>query len=93
MEDAEIPEAEKALLRFVKLVTTSAYRTTPDDVQKLRDVGWTDEQIGEAVYVTAMFAMFNRVADAFGLKQPGLMSMARRGEEPRPPAESGGNAE
>jgi alkylhydroperoxidase family enzyme len=36
-------------------------------VQRLRDAGWTEDQIAEAVYVTAMFAFFNRVADAFGV--------------------------
>jgi len=51
----------------VELVTKAAYRTTADDVQKLRDAGWTEDQIAEAVYVTAMFAFFNRVADAFGV--------------------------
>jgi alkylhydroperoxidase family enzyme len=48
-------------------VTEAAYRTTGDDVQKLRDHGWTEDQIAETVYVTAMFAFFNRVADAFGV--------------------------
>ena len=55
------------LLDYVKQVTEAAYRTTPEDVQKLRDAGWKEEQIAEAVYVTAMFAFFNRVADAFGV--------------------------
>jgi alkylhydroperoxidase family enzyme len=36
-------------------------------VQKLRDAGWTENQISEAVYITALFAFFNRVADAFGI--------------------------
>ena len=52
---------------YVELVTEAAYRTTADDVQKLRDAGWSEDQIAEAVYVTAMFAFFNRVADAFGV--------------------------
>jgi alkylhydroperoxidase family enzyme len=52
---------------YTKLVTDAAYRTTSDDVQKLRDAGWTEEQISEAVYIIAMFAFFNRVADAFGI--------------------------
>jgi alkylhydroperoxidase family enzyme len=55
------------LLDYVEKVTEAAYRTTADDVQKLRDHGWTENQIAEAVYVTAMFAFFNRVADAFGV--------------------------
>lgn len=48
-------------------MTEAAYRTTADDVQKLRDHSWTEDQIAEAVYVTALFAFFNRVADAFGV--------------------------
>ena len=52
---------------YTKLVTDAAYRTTGDDVQKLRDAGWMEEQISEAVYIIAMFAFFNRVADAFGV--------------------------
>ena len=59
--------AERALLDYVAKVTEAAYRTTPEDVQKLRDHGWTEPQIAEAVYITAMFAFFNRVADAFGV--------------------------
>lgn len=52
---------------YVELVTQAAYRTTPEDVEKLRVAGWKEEQIAEAVYITALFAFFNRVADAFGI--------------------------
>lgn len=38
-----------------------------DDAQDLREQGWTEPQIAEAVYVIALFAFFNRVADAFGI--------------------------
>ena len=51
----------------MKIITDAAYRSTPEDVEKLRKVGWTEDQIAEAVYVTALFAFFNRVADAFGV--------------------------
>ncbi len=57
-------------MRFVELVTRHAYRTTPEDTERLRQHGWTEPQIAEAVYITAMFAFFNRVADAFGLEDP-----------------------
>ena len=59
--------AELALMEYVKLVTEAAYRSTPADVEKLRRSGWTENQIAEAVYITALFAFFNRVADAFGV--------------------------
>ena len=57
-------------MRFVELVTKHAYKTTDEDIQKLRDMGWTDPQVAEAVYIAALFAFFNRVADAFGLEDP-----------------------
>jgi len=49
------------------LITEAASRSTHDDVQKLRQSGWTEDQIAEAVYIIAIFAFFNRVADAFGV--------------------------
>jgi len=55
------------LLSYTKLITEAAHRSTAKDVQKLRDAGWSDEQISEAVYIIALFAFFNRVADAFGV--------------------------
>jgi len=67
--------AERALLDYAKKVTEAAYKTTHEDVQVLRDHGWTDEQIAEAVYITAMFAFFNRVADAFGIAPQGYLEM------------------
>jgi alkylhydroperoxidase family enzyme len=54
-------------MNYTKLITEAASRSTSDDVQKLRDAGWTEDQISEAVYIIAMFAFFNRVADAFGV--------------------------
>ena len=70
IENAVFTNAERELLRFVKLVTETAYRVTAASTQSLRDAGWADPQIAEAVYITALFAFFNRVADAFGLEDP-----------------------
>ena len=67
LEEAGLSHAERALMDYTRIITDAAYRSTPDDVQKLRDAGWTEEQISEAVYIIAMFAFFNRVADAFGV--------------------------
>jgi len=67
LDDADLTSAERTLLDYVKLVTQDAPRTTPEDVQKLRDAGWSENQIAEGVYITALFAFFNRVADAFGV--------------------------
>ena len=76
LEAAPVTPEERALLELVTTVTRHAYRTTDEEVQRLRDLGWTDPQIAEAVYITALFAFFNRVADAFGLTDPGYRQMA-----------------
>jgi alkylhydroperoxidase family enzyme len=52
-------------LDYAKLITEAAYRSSSEDVEKLRNAGWKEHQIAEAVYVIALFAFFNRVADAF----------------------------
>jgi alkylhydroperoxidase family enzyme len=75
LDDAGISAAERVLLEFVTKVTEAAYRTTAEDVQILRDHGWSEPQIAEAVYITAMFAFFNRVADAFGIPPQGYLEM------------------
>jgi alkylhydroperoxidase family enzyme len=74
-DEAELSNAERALLDYVTKVTEAAYRTTAEDVQVLRQHGWTEPQIAEAVYITAMFAFFNRVADAFGISPQGYLEM------------------
>ena len=67
LEQAGLAAAERALLNYAQLITESASRSTHEDVDKLRQAGWSDDQISEAVYVIAIFAFFNRVADAFGV--------------------------
>lgn len=57
-------------MELVRRVTLEAYKTTDADVERLRALEWSDAQIAECVYITAMFAFFNRVADAFGLEDP-----------------------
>ena len=88
-EIAAEDEPEQALLEFVKLLTQHAYRVTDEDVQRLRDLGWNDDQIAEAVFVTGLFAWFNRVADAFGLRDPQYRELAKIGGTPPVPAEKG----
>jgi alkylhydroperoxidase family enzyme len=75
LDEAGLSTADRALLDYVTKITEAAYRTTPEDVQVLRDHGWTEPQIAEAVYIAAMFAFFNRVADAFGIPPQGYLEM------------------
>ena len=75
LDEAGLSAAERALLDYVTKVTEAAYRTHDEDVQGCAIHGWTEPQIAEAVYITAMFAFFNRVADAFGIAPQGYLEM------------------
>ena len=90
LESAPVSDAERVLLGYARKVTEHANRTTASDVEGLRALGWTDPQIAECVYVTALFAFFNRVADAFGIVSQGYggpqLPAAADGASPPPPA-------
>ena len=68
LESAQVSDSERALLDFARLLTEEPWKTADQNIEGLREHGWTDAQIAEAVYVIALFAFFNRVADAFGLQ-------------------------
>ena len=87
LDGAPINDSERALLVLTELLTLNPHRTTAADIDRVRAAGWDDEQIAEAVYVTAMFAMMNRIADAFGLEDPNYRAMAADGGTPPKPAE------
>jgi alkylhydroperoxidase family enzyme len=73
LEHAPVSPAERLLLEFVGTLTKHAYRITDEQVQGLRDVGWSDAQIAEAVYDGALFNLFVRLADAFDIHPPAVM--------------------
>ena len=73
LDQAPITPAERLLLEFVATLTRHAYRITDEQVQALRDIGWTDAQIAEAVYDAAFFNMAVRLTDAFDIHPQAFM--------------------
>ena len=72
LDAAGLDMPHRLLLDFVETVTRHAYRVTDEQVQGLRDAGWTDEQIAEAAYDAALFNLFVRLADTFGIEPPAV---------------------
>lgn len=72
LDAAGLPEHERLLLEFAGTITKAAYRVTDERVQGLRDAGWSDEQIAEAAYDAALFNLFVRLADTFGIEPPAV---------------------
>jgi alkylhydroperoxidase family enzyme len=73
LDAAPLTAAERLLLEFVGTLTRHAYRITDEQVQGLRDAGWTEAQIAEAVYDGALFNLFVRLADAFDIHPPAAL--------------------
>ena len=72
LDAAGLERPERLLLEFAGTITTAAYRVTDEQVQELRDVGWSDEQIAEAAYDAALFNLFVRLADTFDIEPPAM---------------------
>ncbi len=73
--DPAIGLKERRLLDFVGKVTNESYKISPDDISLLNSVGWNQQEIAETVHITALFACFNRVANAFGLPSQHLLNL------------------
>jgi alkylhydroperoxidase family enzyme len=70
LDAAGMTPKHRLLLEFVETLTRHAYRITDEQVQALREAGWSDAQIAEAVYDGALFNLFVRLADAFDIHPP-----------------------
>jgi uncharacterized peroxidase-related enzyme len=75
LQAPELTAAEQALLEFVRKVNLNSHQVVREDVEALLQSGWSELQIAEAVHITALFATFNRVANAFGLSSQGLLAL------------------
>jgi uncharacterized peroxidase-related enzyme len=64
---------ERRMLDFVGKVTIESHKVSPDDIDLMKSVGWDQQEIAEAVHIAALFACFNRVANAFGLPSQNLL--------------------
>jgi uncharacterized peroxidase-related enzyme len=75
LKDPSISMPERYLLEFAGKVTLQSHQVDETDIVHLRALGWEEQQIAECIHVTAMFACFNRVANAFGLPSQDLLGL------------------
>lgn len=67
LENSDLAETEKAMLRFVSKVSHRSPEITAADMEPLYAAGWTDEAIYCAITVCALFNFYNRWIDASGV--------------------------
>lgn len=68
---ADLTPADRAMLDFALKLTTAAHKATPDDLARLRAVGFDDTGILQITLIAAWFNYINRVADGLGVGRPG----------------------
>jgi len=69
IETSPLDEKHKALFRFVDQVNHESPRISPEDLDRVRAAGWTDEAIYFAITVCALFNFYNRWIDASGVHE------------------------
>jgi uncharacterized peroxidase-related enzyme len=75
---ATLDERERAMLDFAVKLTEQSHRCTEDDVEALRQAGWSDEEIMDIAQVAAMFNFTNRLASGLGwVPNPEYFSLGR----------------
>ena len=63
---ADVEPRERAMLDFAVKLTEDPEHCSEDDVDRLREAGWTDEDIMDITQVAAMFNFTNRLASGLG---------------------------
>jgi alkylhydroperoxidase family enzyme len=64
--DDALPESDRALARWARLVTRDPNGTRPEDVERLRSAGYDDEQVFAITLFVALRIAFSTVNDALG---------------------------
>ncbi|RXH54603.1 carboxymuconolactone decarboxylase family protein [Granulicella sibirica] len=72
-QSSSLSPRQQALLTFAKKVNDNSAALVPTDIEDLRGQCYSDLQIAEVIHLTALFATFNRVVNAFGLSSQDLL--------------------
>jgi alkylhydroperoxidase family enzyme len=67
LESSSLSDKDKALLMFVAKVNHESPSITANDIERLHEIGWSDEALYCAITVCALFNFYNRWIDASGV--------------------------
>ncbi|MDE3001473.1 MAG: hypothetical protein OXU79_20545 [Gemmatimonadota bacterium] len=65
---ADLPAADRALCAFAEKLSLDPRNSTAADIDRLREQGFDDRAIHDAVQIIGFFNYINRVADALGVE-------------------------
>jgi uncharacterized peroxidase-related enzyme len=64
---ASLSPQDRAMLDYAAKLTRESWTVRESDVQRLRDVGFSDADILDIAQIVAYFAYANRIADGLGV--------------------------
>ncbi len=64
---APISEREQALFQFLDRMNRASNQLEQEDIDRLKNLGWTDEALYDAITVCALFNFYNKWIDATGV--------------------------
>ena len=68
VEAIKTDDKEKILLNLtLKAASKDNYKTTKEDIDKVKEVGWSEHEILEAVRIAGYFNYINTLSNVFGL--------------------------
>ncbi len=67
---AKLSEQDRAMLDYAAKLTRHAVRVSPEDLDRLRQVGFDDRGILQINLIASYFNYINRVADGLGVGRP-----------------------
>jgi uncharacterized peroxidase-related enzyme len=68
VETSRLDEAHKALFRYVEKLAVHASRVTLQDINQLREAGWSEEAIYDALTVASVFKFYNTWNNGSGVQ-------------------------
>jgi uncharacterized peroxidase-related enzyme len=76
-ETMPVEEKVRVLIGFVAMIDSAAYKIDDSDIVRLRELGWTDAELLEAVWTACVFNAIVRLVDTVGLYQLGQLTEPR----------------
>lgn len=68
IDSAPIQERLKPVFHYLKKLTLTPSKLTEFDVKKVKEAGWSEDALHEAILVGCLFNFYNRLLDGHGIK-------------------------
>jgi uncharacterized peroxidase-related enzyme len=68
VETSRLDEAHKALFRYIGKLAEQPSRVTESDIRKLKEAGWSEEAIYDALTVASVFKFYNTWNNGSGVR-------------------------